>query len=255
MHAGRHGLAQPLLHRRRLSVGSQRSRRAKRGEHRLASRLAGEGDVAVAAARRGHGAEGTHMAAIGLQLVGGLRRAEALQLRGPVARQNDERHPGRFRLDNRRVVVRQGRARGAHERHGATARLRKTQAEKSSPALVDIHVNSQILGSALLQFVGRHGQGRRPRTGAHHHLAHAPAHHLVEKRRHEQRGILLMSRRYGHRHFLSRISSVHDSARNAPESRATRGYAPKAERMVRSFRSISAYSASASLLATMPQPP
>ena len=34
-----------------------------------------------------------------------------------------------------------------------------------------------------------------------------------------------------------------------PESRATRGYAPKAERMVRSFRSISAYSASASLLA------
>ena len=156
-HTGRRGLAQPLLCRRRLAVGSQRSRRAKRGEHRLAGRLAGKGDVAVAAARRGHGSEGTHMAAIGLQLVGGLRRAEALQLRGPVAGQHDERHPGRFRLDDRRVVVRERRARSAHERHGASTRLRETQAEKSRSALVDVHVNAQILGSALLQLVGRHG--------------------------------------------------------------------------------------------------
>ena len=156
-HTGRRGLAQPLLCRRRLAVGSQRSRRAKRGEHHLAGRLAGKGYVAVAAARRGHGAEGAHVIAVGLQLVCGLRRAEALQLRGSVAGQHDERDTGRLGLDNRRVVVRQGRARGAHERHRTTARLRKAQTEKSRPALVDIHINSQILGSALLQLVGRHG--------------------------------------------------------------------------------------------------
>ena len=201
--------------RRRL-VGCARNQRGRRPQSRqtgLAGRLTGEGDVAIAAAGQRHGAEGPHVAAVGLQLVGGLRRAQALQLRGPVAGKHDKRHPRRFRLNDRRIVVRQRRARRAHKRHRAPRRLRHAQPQKRRAALVDVHEHPQRVGAAAGQLESRHGQGRRTRPGAHHHIAHAPARKLVEKRRYEQRRILLGSS-CCHECFLSRKCCPHHTAKH-----------------------------------------
>ena len=81
-------------------------------------------------ARRGGpasgGAEETH-------LLDGLRRSRVVQLRRPVRRADDERHPGVVRLDDRRVQLRGGRA--ARDADDGRPPRRHRQPNAKNPAL------------------------------------------------------------------------------------------------------------------------
>ena len=55
------------------------------------------------------------------------------------------------------------------------ARLRQPKREERRTALVHVHEHAQPLGRATRQLVRRHGQRRRARPGAYHHVVHAPS--------------------------------------------------------------------------------
>ena len=166
----------------------------KRAQDKLASSLAREGDRSGRSLRKGHLDEAAHVVAVGFHLVARLRCAKSLQVGRPVPRKHDQRHARGLSLEHRGVVVRERRARGAHKRHGATRRLLQPQREKRGASLVDVHINSHALGLAPAELVRAHGERRRARTWAHHHLANTPTCKLVEKRRYDERRSLLYRR-------------------------------------------------------------
>ena len=166
----------------------------KRAQDKLASSLTREGNRSGCVLRKGHLDEAAHVVAVGLHLVTRLRRAKSLQVGRPIPRKHDQRHTRGFRLEHRRIVVRERRARSAHKCHGATRRLRQPQRKERGTALVDVHVNGHALGLAPAKLIGAHGACRRARTRAHHHLANTPTCKLVEKRRNDECRSLLYRR-------------------------------------------------------------
>ena len=149
--------------------------------HRFARNLAHMGNTAGIGGRLGHGEEAAHIATKYLFLVAGLRSAQALQARGPVAGKHDKRHARGVRLHNRRVPIRHRRARSAHHAHGASGRFGQAKSKECRATLIHIEVQVEGRSQALVRLVGNHGKRGGTRTGAYHHIMDAGAHQLVEE--------------------------------------------------------------------------
>ena len=78
-----------------------------------------------------------------LDLVDGLVRAGAAQLRRPVGGEHEQRYPGLACLDHGRVEVRRRGPRGADQRDRPPARLGQAEREKRGRPLVDPHMQPQ----------------------------------------------------------------------------------------------------------------
>ena len=153
-----------------------------RRDNNLAGNLTRMGDLLGRIGRFGHAEEATHMVGERFALIAGLRSTKLLQARWPVAGEHDKRHPRRFRLHDRRVIVGKRRAGSANHAHRTARCLRNAQRKESGTALVDIKIQVEGRTETSMGFVGNHRKRGGPRAGAYHHIAHSRTHQLIEKR-------------------------------------------------------------------------
>ena len=107
-----------------------------------------------------------------------LVRAGPDQLRRPVRGEHQQRHPGVGGLQDGRVQVRDGGARGRRHRHRTPGPQREAQREEAGGPLVDPDVQPQATGG--VGGVQREGQRGVARAGAEHGVGDPAAHQLVD---------------------------------------------------------------------------
>ena len=120
--------------------------------------------------------EPLHGAPVELDLIDRLPRPDLAQLRRPIRRQDEQRHPRLVRLDHRRRVVRRRRPRRARQRHRQPRGLRQPQGEERRAALVDVRRRAQAPVPRQRQDQGRRSRPRR-RAG----VAHPTARELIDE--------------------------------------------------------------------------
>ncbi len=132
-----------------------------------------------------------------LDLVDGLVRAGAAQLRRPVGGEHEQRHPGLAGLDHGPVEVRRRGPRGADQRDRPPARLGQAEREERGRPLVDPHMQSQARSPCLLRAVPE-GDGQRRAAGPRrqHGLRQPAPGQFVHQRGRERRGRVHAGSRY-----------------------------------------------------------